>query len=252
MNADPLSQGVNIACRFTVEAYPYGTGSTVIAAAFFSDPEFESRNDTRYQQIQLVTSGRRIQDREDLLSAQSEDPSQLVLWHVLDTENNARHRAMLDLSVLYPGGAIASDAMPWSMPDGSTYTGDAWPLPEEATSHPRSSGTFTRFLRHWVRERQAIGLSEGIAKCTLIPAEILSASTPAMRDKGRLKAGADADVVVFDLDRLTDRAEFSAMNRPAEGVRHLVVSGEPVIADGLMNVAARPGRPVRRPFGAAA
>lgn len=236
----------------TVEAYPYGTGSTVIAAAFFSDPEFESRNDTRYQQIQLVTSGRRIQDRDDLLTAQSEDPSQLVLWHVLDTENNARHRDMLDLSVLYPGGAIASDAMPWSMPDGSTYTGDAWPLPEEATSHPRSSGTFTRFLRHWVRERQAIGLSEGIAKCTLIPAEILAASTPAMREKGRLKTGADADVVVFDLDKLTDRAEFSAMNRPAEGVRHLVVSGEPVIADGLMHVAARPGRPVRRPFGTAA
>ena len=110
----------------TVEAYPYGTGSTVIAAAFFSDPEFESRNDTRYQQIQLVTSGRRIQDREDLLTAQSEDPSQLVLWHVLDTENNARHRDMLDLSVLYPGGAIASDAMPWSMPDGSTARGRNW------------------------------------------------------------------------------------------------------------------------------
>ena len=73
-----------------------------------------------------------------------------------------------------------------------------------------------------------------------------------MRDKGRLKVGADADVVVFDLDQLTDRAEFSAMNRPAEGVRHLVVSGEPVIADGIMDVAARPGRPVRRPLSAAA
>ena len=131
----------------TVEAYPYGTGSTVIAAAFFSDPEFESRNDSSYEQIQLVASGRRIRGREDLLATQSEDPSQLVLWHVLDTENNARHRDMLDLSVLYPGGAIASDAMPWSMPDGSIYTGDAWPLPDEATSHPRSSGTFTRFMR---------------------------------------------------------------------------------------------------------
>jgi N-acyl-D-glutamate deacylase len=236
----------------TVEAYPYGTGSTVIAASFFSDPEFESRNDTSYDQIQLVASGRRIQGRDDLLATQSEDPSQLVLWHVLDTENNARHRDMLDLSVLYPGGAIASDAMPWSMPDGSTYTGDAWPLPDEATSHPRSSGTFTRFMRHWVRERQAVTLLDGIAKCTLIPADILAASTPAMRDKGRLRAGADADIVVFDLERLTDRAEFTAMNRPAEGVRHLIVSGGPVISDGVMDVAARPGRPVRRPVRATA
>ncbi|MEN5084452.1 amidohydrolase family protein [Bosea sp. TWI1241] len=236
----------------TVEAYPYGTGSTVIAASFFTDPEFERRNDTSYAQIQLVTSGRRMQDREDLLATQAEDPSQLVLWHVLDTENNTRHRDMLDLSVLYPGGAIASDAMPWSLPDGSTYTGDAWPLPEEATSHPRSAGTFTRFMRHWVRERQAVSLMDGIAKCALIPADILAASTPAMREKGRLRAGADADVVVFDLDTLTDRAEFTAMNRPSEGVRHLIVSGTPVIADGALDVAARPGLPVRRPVRATA
>ena len=81
----------------------------------------------------------------------------------------------------------------------------------------------------------------------LIPAEILSASTPAMRAKGRLQAGADADIVVFDFEALTDRATFSAMNHPSEGVRHLVVSGQPLISDGMLDVAARPGRPVRRP-----
>ena len=68
-----------------------------------------------------------------------------------------------------------------------------------------------------------------------------------MHAKGRLQPGADADVVVFDLETLTDRAEFSAMNRPAEGVRYLLIGGQPVIAEGVMDVAARPGRPVRRP-----
>lgn len=236
-------KGLNI----TVEAYPYGTGSTVLAAAFFSDPHFESRNGLGYDSVQRVTDGHRFRDRDELLAAQAEDPSQLVLWHVLDTEHNERHRELLDMAVLYPDGAIASDAMPWSMPDGSTYTGDAWPLPEEATSHPRSAGCFTRFIRHWVRERQAVPLIEGIRKVSLIPAQILEASTPAMAGKGRLAVGADADVVVFDYDTLSDRAEFTAMNRPAEGVRHLIVSGVPVIADGVMDVAARPGRPVRRP-----
>ena len=230
-----------------MEAYPYGTGSTVLAAAFFSDPEFEARNGTGYDSVQRVTDGRRFRDREELLAAQAEEPSTLVLWHILDTENNAHHRDLLDLSVLYPGGAIASDAMPWTLPDGTLYTGDAWPLPEDATSHPRSAGCFTRFIRHWVRERQAVSLLEGVRKCALIPAEILAPSTPDMRAKGRLQPGADADVVVFDLDTLTDRAEFSAMNRPAEGVRHLLVGGQPVIADGVMDVAARPGQPVRRP-----
>ena len=241
--AKAQAQGLPI----TVEAYPYGTGSTVLAAAFFSDPEFEHRNGTGYDSVQRVTDGRRFQSREELLKAQAEEPSTLVLWHILDTENNARHRDMLDMSVLYPNGAIASDAMPWSLSDGSVYTGDAWPLPDDATSHPRSAGTFTRFLRHWVRERQTVSLLEGVRKCSLIPAEILEASTPAMRAKGRLQPGADADVLVFDYDILTDMAEFSAMNRPAEGVKHLIVSGQPVITGGVMDVAARPGQPVRRP-----
>jgi N-acyl-D-aspartate/D-glutamate deacylase len=52
---------------------------------------------------------------------------------------------------------------------------------------------------------------------------------------------------VFDFETLSDRATFTAMNRPSEGVRHLVVSGQPLIADGVLDVAARPGRPVRRP-----
>jgi hypothetical protein len=52
-------------------------------------------------------------------------------------------------------------------------------------------------------------------------------------------------VVVFDFDALTDRAEFSAMNRPSDGVRHLLVSGQPLIASGVLDVA---GQPVRRPI----
>jgi N-acyl-D-glutamate deacylase len=245
--AKAQAQGLPI----TVESYPYGTGSTVLAAAFFSDPLFVERNGTGYDAVQRVTDGSRFRNREELLAAQAEEPSTMVLWHILDTENNPRHRDLLDMSVLFPESAIASDAMPWSLPDGSIYTGDAWPLPADATSHPRSAGTFTRFLRHWVRERQTVPLLEGIRKCALIPAEILAASTPAMRAKGRLQPGADADVVVFDYETLTDRAEFTAMNRPAEGVRHLIVSGKPVITDGVMDVAIRPGQPVRRPVAGA-
>jgi N-acyl-D-glutamate deacylase len=137
--------------------------------------------------------------------------------------------------------------MPWTLSNGRPYTGDAWPLPDDATSHPRSAACFTRFIREWVRERRALSLLEGVRKCALIPAEILSASAPAMRAKGRLQAGADADIVVFDFEALTDRATFSAMNRASEGVRHLVVSGEPLISDGVLDVTARPGKPVRRP-----
>ncbi len=158
--AKAQAQGLPI----TLESYPYGTGSTVLAAAFFSDPDFEERDGTGYDAVQRVTDGHRFRDREELLAAQAEEPSTLVLWHVLDTENNEHHRELLDMAVLFPGSAIASDAMPWSLPDGSAYAGDAWPLPADATSHPRSAGCFTRFLRHWVRERQAVSLLEGVGQ----------------------------------------------------------------------------------------
>jgi N-acyl-D-glutamate deacylase len=52
---------------------------------------------------------------------------------------------------------------------------------------------------------------------------------------------------VFDYEKLSDRATFTAMNRPSEGVRHLVVSGQPLISDGVLDAAARPGKAVRRP-----
>ena len=89
-------------------------------------------------------------------------------------------------------------------------------------------------------------LIEGVRKCTLIPAEILEVSTPQMRQKARIKVGCDADLVVSDFEGLLDMADFSAMNKPARGMRHVLVNGEAVIADGHLRPNARPGRPVRR------
>jgi N-acyl-D-glutamate deacylase len=91
-----------------------------------------------------------------------------------------------------------------------------------------------------------VSLTEGIQKCTLIPATILQSSTPQMKKKGRIQAGCDADIVVFDFDALTDRADFHNMNAPSQGVMHLLVNGERVIIDGELDAAARPGRPIRR------
>ena len=242
--AKAQAQGLPI----TVEAYPYGTGSTVLAAAFFSDPEFEARNGLGYDSVQRVTDGHRFRDRKELLAAQAEEPSTLVLWHVLDIENNPHHRDLLDISVLYPGGAIASDAMPWTLSDGSAYTGDAWPLPDDATSHPRSAGCFTRFIREWVRERKKAVAAGRHPQMRADPGgDPFRTARPRCAPRAGCRPGADADIVVFDFETLSDRATFSAMNRPSEGVRHLVVSGQPLISDGVLDVAARPGRPVRRP-----
>ncbi len=231
--------------KVTLEAYPYGVGSTVVGAAFFTDPEFPDRTGGGYDTIELLQSRQRLANRNELLAAQEKDPGSLILWHFLDVDVSPRHRDLLDISVLFPGGAIASDAIAW-MGDGTPYKGDAWPLPDGVVSHPRSAGTFTRFLSRWVRERAAMPLIEGIRKCTLIPAQILESGTPQMRRKARIQPGCDADLVVFDYGDLLDMAEFSAMNRPARGMRHVLVNGEAVISDGHLRLNARPGRPVRR------
>ena len=181
-------QGLNV----TVEAYPYGTGSTVVGAAFFADPAFPERTGRDYSSVELVQTGRPFADRGELLAAQGDDPGAIVLWHFLDVAVNERHRDLLDVSVLFPGGAIASDAIPWTL-NGVTYTGADWPLPDGAVSHPRSSGTFTRFLRQWVRERQAVPLIEGLRKCTLNSRQHPGSQHPAHAAQGpaatRLRCG---------------------------------------------------------------
>ena len=86
---------------------------------------------------------------------------------------------------------------------------------------------------------------ESIRRCTLLPAQVLEASAPAMRTKGRLRPGADADVVVFDADTITDQATYGESTRPSTGVRHVLVNGTFVVRDGALVADASPGRPVR-------
>ncbi|MEO8362424.1 MAG: amidohydrolase family protein, partial [Vicinamibacteria bacterium] len=152
----------------------------------------------------------------------------------------------LDQSVLMPGGAIASDAMPWTTPDGKAISGDVWPLPTNAIAHPRSAGTFTRFLRDYVRERRKETLRDGLRRMTLIPAQILEASVPQMKAKGRVQVGKDADLVVFDLATVTDRGTFTQPAQTALGMRYVIVNGTPIIQKGELVREAMPGRPVRR------
>ncbi|MDC9822774.1 amidohydrolase family protein [Devosia sp. ZB163] len=232
--------------KVTTEAYPYGTGSTFLGAAFFADPAFPNRTGGSYSDIELVATHHRMSDRAEYVTEREKQPTALVLWHFLDTEHNDRHRDLLDVSVLFPNSAIASDAMPWSNADGSLYHGTEWPLAADKTAHPRSSGTFVRFLKRWALDRQALPLIDAIAKCTLIPAQIIESAAPAFRRKGRLQVGSDADIVVFDLGTLVDRATFSEMNRPSDGMVHVLVNGTPVIADRQLIEAAAPGRPIRR------
>jgi N-acyl-D-aspartate/D-glutamate deacylase len=121
----------------------------------------------------------------------------------------------------------------------------AWPLAGRAITHPRTAGTFCRAVRLLTGGGAPLSLAQALSKCSLQPARLLADRVPAMRDKGRIGPGADADLVVFDPDALTDRATYSDSTLPSAGIRHVLVNGTFVVRDGALVPAARPGRPVR-------
>ena len=231
--------------KVTVEAYPYGAASTVVGAAFLAHPCYCERTGATWSDIVLNATGEAVHDEAELRQVQKDEPGQPIVWHFLSPETDPEHQRLLDLSVLYPGGAVASDAMPWEQPGHVVVDGDVWPLPGDAVAHPRSAGTFARFFAQYVVQRQLIALPDAVAKCTLIPAQILDSAAGAAARKGRIQVGADADIAVFDLENFQDRATFTEPTHPSSGMTHLLVGGKPLISNGILDTAARSGTAVR-------
>jgi len=130
-------------------------------------------------------------------------------------------------------------ALPW-MSFGSD---EAAPATEGvfllSSNHPRAFGNFARLLAKYVREEKVLTLQEAIRRLSALPADVLS-----LPDRGRLKPGYVADVVVFDPLTIQDHATFDKPQQYATGMRYVAVNGELALADGEPT-AARPGRVVR-------
>lgn len=200
----------------TTEAYPYTAGATAIESAVFNG--WEDRPDSWFSTLQWVKTGERL-TRASFAKYRQERG--LVIAHS-NTEANVRK------AVLHPLTMIASD--------GFDVT---------ANGHPRSAGTFTKVLRQYVREEKALTWMDAIAKMTLMPAQRLEKRVPAMRNKGRIRVGADADLVVFDPAVIRDRATYEKPALASEGVRYALVNGVLVIDGGNLVPGVYPGKGIR-------
>ncbi len=107
--------------------------------------------------------------------------------------------------------------------------------------HPRAYGTFPRILRKYVREEHKLRLEEAIRKFSALPAQRMR-----LTDRGVLKQGMWADIVVFDPNTIHERATFEDPNQLSEGMEYVLVNGTPVI-DGGKQTAALPGKVLRGP-----
>ncbi|MCX5529224.1 amidohydrolase family protein [Streptomyces sp. NBC_00006] len=228
--------------RVTVEAYPYGAGSTAVGAAFIA-PERLRLKGLGPSSVIMVETGERIADAARLEQLRTQDPGAPCLLEFLD-EDNPRDLALLRQALAFPDAVVASDAMPVFWPDGS-HDSTRWPLPPGGTTHPRTAGTFAKTLRLMVRETGAWTWLEAFRRCSYLPARILDDVAPGARAKGHLGVGADADLVVLDPAAVTDTATYADPTRASRGVRHLYVAGVPVVSDGALRPDALPGRPLR-------
>ncbi len=210
--AEAQSNGLDI----SAECYPYTAGMTDIRAAIF-DPGWREKFGLDYSDMQWGATGERL--NEETFHKYRKQGG-LVILHT-------NPEKIVTEAVAHPSIIVASDGL---------------------KGHPRNVGTFCRVVGHYVRAAGALELMDALRKITLMPAQRLEARVPDMKKKGRVRVGADADLVVFDPKTVTDRATYTEALRASVGVRHLLVGGKVVIAGGKLDEALNAGRPVRAPI----
>ena len=213
----------------TTEAYPYAAGMTEIQSATIQDM-YRDVPDERFAELEWPPTGERLNRESFARYSRTGGP---VVVHT-NTE------PMVALAITSPLTIIASDAY--------------W---RNGTGHPRTTGTFSRVLGRYVRELRSPSpegrggqgvrpsLMDAIRKMTLMPAQRLEARVPAMRQKGRLRVGADADITIFDSGAVLDRSTYREPSLSPVGIQHVIVNGVSVVANGRAVEGALPGKAVR-------
>lgn len=202
----------------TTEAYPYTATQTRLESAIYNEG-WQERFGITFKDLQWVATGERL-TAETFARYRKEGGS--VIGHSIPEE-------MSRLAAADPRVMVASDG-----------------LIENHQGHPRGAGTFARVLGFYVRQQHALSLMDALRKMTLLPAQRLEKVVPAMRAKGRVKVGADADLTIFDPATVIDRATFEQPALYSEGIRHVMVDGAFVVRDEKIVEGVKPGKAIRR------
>jgi N-acyl-D-aspartate/D-glutamate deacylase len=205
----------------TTECYPYTAGSTRLESAVF-DPGWQDRQGISFHDVEWTDTGERL--TAETFEKYRKTGGTVVVFSI--PEEDVR------MAIANPMIMIASDGMPITGPK----------------IHPRGQGTFARVLGHYVREEHTLDLMTALRKMTLLPAQRLEKRAPAFRDKGRIRVGADADITVFDAQRIIDKATFEEPLQYSAGIQFVLVNGVAVLEDGKLVEGTFPGKAARAPI----
>jgi N-acyl-D-aspartate/D-glutamate deacylase len=197
----------------TTEAYSYTAGMTDLSSAVFNPGWQQHQGGITYHDLQWAATGERLTEES---FARYRQQGGMVAIHSIP-------EAMVRLAMADPAVMIASDG-----------------ILENGKGHPRAAGCYARVLGRYVREQHALSLRETVRKMTLLPAERLG-----LRNKGRIRIGADADLTIFDPARVIDRATFENPAQYSEGIPYVLVNGVPVVRNGVLQENVAPGRGIR-------
>jgi len=204
----------------TTECYPYIAGMTDIKSAIF-DEGWQEVFGIDYKDLQWAATGERL--TKETFAEYRKIGGMVAVFSMTEE--------IVSAAIKSPITMIASDG-----------------ILEKGKGHPRTAGTYSRVLGNYVREQRSLSLMDAITKMTLMPAQRLEKRVPSMRNKGRIRLGADADLTIFDPQSIVDKSTFQDPAQYAEGVKFVLVNGVLIVKDGQLQSNVHPGRAVRAPF----
>ena len=213
MIGEAQSRGLDV----TTECYPYTATQTNIESAIY-DEGWKEALGIDYKDLQWVATGERLTAES---FARFRKTGGAVIGHAIPEE-------IARLSVASPLTMIASD--------GGLQNGKG---------HPRGSGSYARVLGRYVREQKALTLMDALRKMTSMPARRLEQIAPMMKNKGRIRVGADADLTIFDPAKVIDKSTFEEPAKYSEGINHVLIGGVFVVKDGKLVAEGNPGKAIR-------
>jgi N-acyl-D-aspartate/D-glutamate deacylase len=216
---DTLEDARRAGVEVTACTYPYDYWATYLASTRFNDG-WQERFHISYRDLVIVGTGERV--TASSFPRYQADNALCAAFAI--PESDVRDTLTTDWVML------GSDAI----------------LEPGDKNHPRATGCFARAIGRYTRDRKVLSLMDALAKATILPAKLTERGAPAMRRKGRLQIGADADVTIFDPDTLIDRSTIEAPGTESEGVRYVLIAGE-IVRDPQGNRReVRPGVPITR------